>query len=187
MRQFIIIIVSLAVGAASFWFFSPFFVATDVSDELDPTLQARLAAQQQVDQNRTQSNPAPETEPVETPVSTTPEPEPSVAETYGIQTRGPFPIIGTDDHPASGQVKIIESPEEKLVHYKNYEGTEGADLRVYLSKDLAATDVFELGDTHGSTGDFVYGMPLHVDLSAYRYVLTWSESDGELFDYAKIR
>lgn len=174
------------MGAVSYWLLSPLFIDTEVQDELDPTLAARLEAQRQVDQNRaTQTN----AEPIETdnePVVTETEPEPSIAETYGIQTHGPFEIIGTTGHPASGEIEIIESPEEKLVHYKNYDGTNGPDLKVYLAKDLEAEEFFDLGDARGNQGNLIYGVPLDVDLSEYKYVLTWCEAFGVLFDYAEI-
>jgi hypothetical protein len=189
MRQFIIIVIAFVAGAASYWHFSPLFLTfltRDVPDETDPTLEARLEAQRQVDENRTKQN-VDDTEETPAPVVEETAVEPPAAETYGVITRGPFPIVGTPDHPASGHIEIIESPEEKLIHYKDYDGTSGLDLRIYLSKDLEASDVFDLGDARGNAGDLVYGMPLDVDISDYKYVLTWSAASDELFDYAKIK
>lgn len=188
MKQVLIIVIAMAIGAVSFWAFSPYFIHKEVQDELDPALAARLEAQRKVDEARQNSLPAETAEPVATKpiVEETAVSETSVAESYGIQSRGPFPITGTPQHPATGAIEVIESPEEKLVYYKDYDGTNGPDLKVYLSKDLEATEIFDLGDARGSRGNLIYGVPLGVDLSEYKYVLTWCEAFGVLFDYAEI-
>ena len=36
-------------------------------------------------------------------------------------------------------------------------------------------------------GDIIYGLPMDVDLDDYKYVLTWCEAFGVLFDYAEIK
>ncbi len=185
MKQLLIIVVAMVAGAASFWAFSPLFIDKEVQDELDPALAARLDAQRKVDEARQNSLPEEVVEDTE-PEEVAPEPSNSVAESYGIKNYGPFPITGTADHPASGVIEVIESPEEKLVYYKDYEGTNGPDLKVYLSKDLEGTDIIDLGDAKGNRGNLIYGVPLNVDLSEYEYVLTWCEAFGVLFDYAKI-
>lgn len=189
MKLFLIIIASIAFGAFSFWTLSPLFIDKEVNDELDPVLQARLDAQRKVDEARA----AKESEQVtnssvdtETTEDVTDDLEVSVAESYGINTRGPFEIIDTVAHPASGYIEIIESPEEKLVYYKDYDGTNGPDLKVYLSKDLDAKEIYGLGDAKGNRGNLIYGVPLDVDFSDYKYVLTWCEAFGVLFDYAEI-
>jgi len=187
MKQVLIIVIAMTVGAFSFWAFSPLFIDKEVQDELDPTLVARLEAQRKVDEARQSSGPAEVIAEATTNVEqTAPKPTTSVAESFGIVSRGPFPITGTAGHPARGTIEVIESPEEKLVYYKDYEGTNGPDLKVYLSKDLDGTDIIDLGDAKGNRGNLIYGVPLSVDLSEYEYVLTWCEAFGILFDYAKI-
>ena len=81
---------------------------------------------------------------------------------------------------------MVESPEERVLYFQDYDGTNGPDLHVYLSKDLEATDIIDLGTAKGNKGDIVYGMPLDVDLTEYPYVLTWCKAFNVLFDYAKI-
>lgn len=188
MKQALIVVISLALGAFLFWAFGPLFMDTEVQDELDPTLAARLEAQRKVDEAR-QHTPPPET-PTDAEAEAVPvpdaEPELTVAESFGVRSHGPFPITGTAGHPASGSIEIIESPEEKLVYYKDYDGTNGPDLRVYLAKDLDAEEYFDLGEAKGNQGNLIYGVPLNLDFSEYKYVLTWCEAFGVLFDYAEI-
>ncbi len=185
MKQVLIIVTAMVVGAISFWAIAPYFTETPTLEETDPTLNARLEAQRKVDEARQKSIPkeAEETKPEvkESEQSST------VEESFGIKNHGPFPIVGTRGDDVSGAVEIIESPEEQLVYFKDYEGTAGPDLKVYLSTDLEASEFFDLGDAKGTEGNLIYGVPLSVDFSDYTYVLTWSESLGVVFDHAQIK
>lgn len=182
MRRVIVAIVLMVLGAFLWWAFSPLLFDKEVNEELDPELQARLEAQRQVDENRAKSGA--NNEPSETDESLNT--ETTVDNESGIATTGPFPITGTSGHPASGEVEVIQSAEELLIRYKNYDGTNGPDLYVYLSKDLEAEDFIDLGPAKGNKGNIIYGAPLDVDLSEYKYILTWCKAFGVLFDYAEI-
>ncbi len=189
MKQVAIIIISLLLGALTYWLVSPLFIDTEVQEQLDPELQARIDAQRAVDAARknTVTTPEPESASNETNVSAEePKSEPTVAESFGIQTSGPHIIKSTPGHSATGHVEVISSPEEKLVYYKDYDGTNGPDLKIYLAKDLEATEFVDLGKAKGNQGNLIYGVPLNVDMSEYKYVLTWCEAFGVLFDYAEI-
>lgn len=194
MKYLFIIILVIIVGAIGWWLISPAFINTEVQDELDPELAALIEAQQaargaaQADTDARRKNPP--------TTSGTPE----LIETNGgaavsapaetaepaVFIDGPFPIIDTPGHPASGEIEIIRSPEETLVRYANYDGTNGPDLKVYLATDLEATNFINLGEAKGNQGNIIYGVPLDVDLDEYRYVMTWCEAFGVLFDYAEI-
>lgn len=99
---------------------------------------------------------------------------------------GPFPIIETSGHPASGSLRIIKTHEGSIVRYENYEGTNGPDLKIYLANDLEATEYVSLGGAKGNIGNINYAVPSNIDIMDYRYVLTWCEAFGVLFDYAEI-
>ena len=153
----------------------------EVSDRLDPELEARLRAQEQVDARRNSNNNSvlEESQDNEVKVTTT-------VDESGNRITGPVEITGTPGHPASGKVSLIESPAEKIVYFENYDGTNGPDLFVYLAKDLEANEYVDLGRAKGNQGDIIYGVPLDVDLSEYKYVITWCKAFSELFDYAEI-
>jgi len=167
---------------------SPLLTEKNKSAEVDPTERARLEAQRLVDEAR-----AKEAANIPKPTETTP-PEIIESTPYtdqngeqsSVLVEGPFAIVGTDEHPASGQVEIIRSPEETIIQYKNYQGTSGANLKIYLAKDLAAKDFINLGDQRGNNGNFIYGAPLDIDFEEYQYIMTWSESLDEVFDYVKV-
>lgn len=178
------VLILVAVGGVGYWLIAPLVIDTEVQDTLDDTFQARLEAQRQYDaRQQTEELAATTTPDSET---TTPQEEAS-AQDFGIVTYGPFAITGTPGHPASGQIEVITSPEENVVYYKNYDGTNGPDLRVYLATDLEATEFIDLGPAKGNQGNLIYGIPTNVDLSTYRYVLTWCRAFSELFDYARLQ
>jgi hypothetical protein len=97
-----------------------------------------------------------------------------------------FAIVDTPAHPASGEVRILETADETLVRFENYDGTNGPDLFVYLAKDRQAKEFVSLGKAKGNKGNINYEVPDDVDISEYRYVMTWCRAFGVLFDYAEI-
>ena len=171
-------ILLVLVAGFLWWSFSPLLFDKEVQEELDPELQARIKAQEQADARRQQNTNTASDNEVATGLE---------VDTSRVLNEGPYPIQGTSGHPASGEVEVIESPEEKLVYFTNYDGTNGPDLYVYLSKDLEATDYIDLGEAKGNQGNLIYGVPLDVDFSECKYVLTWCKAFGVLFDYAEIK
>jgi len=97
-----------------------------------------------------------------------------------------FPITDTAGHPASGNIRVIETADNTVVRYESYNGTNGPDLLVYLAKDLEATEFVSLGRSKGNRGNANYTVPSDVDVSEYKYVMTWCRAFGVLFDYAEI-
>lgn len=95
-----------------------------------------------------------------------------------------YQVVGTVAHPASGSVRIIESDGGSVIRYENYKTINGPDLYVYLSKDLDAEEFVNLGELRGTEGNINYTVPEGVNLSEYRYVLTWCKQFGVLFNYA---
>lgn len=189
MKKILIFIVIFCLGGLAFWAFSPLFIDKEVNDELDPGLKARLEAQRLVDEARERQSESDEetSKPDSAELKTENNNLKSDTEIEStILVEGPFEIIGTTGHPASGQIEIIRSPEETLIQYKNYDGTNGPDLKIYLAKDLEVNEFIDLGDARGNKGNIIYGAPLDIDFEEYPYILTWCESFGVLFDYAKV-
>lgn len=188
-------IILVSLGAFLWWAFSPLLFDVEVQDELDPSLAARLEAQRQADEhsrisNENKNSIVNHTTEDEDGLAHTSEPVDALTSAPGatpdVFIDGPFTIKDTPSHPASGVIELIYSPEETLVRYKDYNGTNGPDLKVYLATDLTATDFIDLGPAKGNKGNLIYGVPLDIDLDNYKYVMTWCEAFSELFDYAKI-
>jgi len=98
----------------------------------------------------------------------------------------PITVIPTTAHPASGQVRIVQNGERAVIRYENYKTINGPDVRVYLADDLKATNFVDLGPIKGTEGNINYEVPAGVDVSKYRYVLTWCEDFAVLFNSADI-
>ncbi len=96
------------------------------------------------------------------------------------------PIVDTPSHPASGSVRIIKTETETILRYENYRTINGPDVRIYLSKDMAAKEFIDLGPTKGTEGNINYSVPAGTDLAAYRYALAWCEDFAVLFNSADI-
>lgn len=99
---------------------------------------------------------------------------------------GPFPIVDTVTHPASGVVRIVRSADETILRYENYKTINGPDVRIYLAKDLDAKEYVDLGPIKGTEGNINYTVPKEIDISQYRYALTWCEDFSVLFNSADL-
>ncbi len=95
-------------------------------------------------------------------------------------------VIGTAAHPASGTVSIVQADGKTYVRYENFKTINGPDIRIYLAKDTDAAEFIDLGQVRATEGNVNYGIPAGVDVSRYRYVLTWCEDFGVLFNYADL-
>jgi len=175
--QTFIIGVALIVGVALWWAFSPLLFDTEVNDAV-PDIRSES------DSNISTST-TPATNTTATSSSTRTESTSTVTgSSRAHRTR--FPIEDTPGHPARGYVRVFETPEEQIIRYEDYEGTNGPDLYIYLAKDLDAEEFVNLGLARGNKGNINYGVPLDINIDEYTYVLTWCRALGVLFDYAKI-
>jgi hypothetical protein len=95
-------------------------------------------------------------------------------------------VVGTAGHPASGTARIIAADGKQYVRYENFKTINGPDLYVYLAKDLDAAEYVSLGLLRATEGNINYEIPSSVDVSEYRYALTWCKQFGVLFNYAEI-
>lgn len=95
-------------------------------------------------------------------------------------------VTGTTGHPASGTVRIVQADGKKFVRYESFKTINGPDIYVYLAKDLDSKDFVNLGGVRATEGNVNYEIPAGVDVSQYRYVLTWCKAFGVLFNYADL-
>jgi len=98
-----------------------------------------------------------------------------------------YPVLGTRGHPASGEVRVLETSDGTVIRYENFSTINGPDLHVYLAKDIDAKDFIDLGPIRGTRGNINYEVPKDVTVSEYRYVMYWCVPFGVLFNYAEIQ
>lgn len=174
MRSTSIAVLGLVAVGVIYWLAAPLFINEMVDDALpvsftEADLMEQSANMPDIEMDDAMpSNIAQPAEPVSEPVARS------------------FPIVDTPGHPASGVVKVITTEGKTFVRFEDYDGTNGPDLFVYLAKDLDATEFVNLGRAKGNMGNINYEVPEDVDISEYRYVMTWCRLFGVLFDYAEI-
>jgi len=175
-RSLAILIAALTLGLA-IWLIAPLFIANEVQDELPSATPMSEEEMAEIIANMPDID-MDEPRPAHIVTTSTPRPITPPAET--------FPIVDTPGHPATGDIRIVDTGEETFVRYENYMGTNGPDLFVYLTNDLEATDFVNLGRSKGNRGNANYSVPNDVNIEDYKYAMVWCRAFGVLFDYAQI-
>lgn len=162
------------VGAAAYYFVYPIFNVVEVNDELPINMGTEPVTGLPIEEPGEEMSSG--TDQTSTPID-----EP------GPVTRGPFAVVETLAHPASGEVYFYEDENERLIRYQDYETINGPNLHVYLAKDKDAKEFIDLGAIKGTKGNINYTIPDGIDIDDYPFVLTWCVPFGVLFNYAELR
>ncbi len=91
------------------------------------------------------------------------------------------------DHNASGIAHLYEYNGKKVVYFDPFSSQNGPDLKVYLSKDAAASDYIRLGPLKSTMGMQAYDVPGNFDVTSYHYVHIWCEKYTVVFARAEIK
>ncbi len=100
---------------------------------------------------------------------------------------GPFVFKTIDGKATNATVQIVRSPEETLLQFDDFDLKHSLASRIYFSKDLDATTHFDLASAQMNNEVLIYGIPLDVDLSAYKYILIYDAQMEETEYYAQIK
>lgn len=90
-------------------------------------------------------------------------------------------------HTASGQVSIYDDKGTKVILLDPYSSQSGPDLKVYLSKDINASEYINVGKLKSITGKQSYMVPGNPDISQYNYVHIWCEQFTVVFGRAEVK
>ncbi len=90
-------------------------------------------------------------------------------------------------HPVSGKATWHKAGNTQTLLLSNFSSDAGPDLKVYLSKDIAASSFITLGDLKSTTGNQTYNIPKDVSTADYKYVLIWCQRFSVLFGSARIQ
>ena len=178
------IVIGVALVFAGNYFIAPYFDTIVVDDVLpsrikqstDPGTIAHLTDQQKNDMMMQIIEANKE---VHSMIEAMPSTQSNVSEAYRV--------IQTPLHPASGEVRIVESDGQTIVRFENFKTINGPNVHVYLAKDLDAKEFTDLGRLRGTEGNINYIVPNDVDISEYTYVMHWCVPFGVLFNYAEIQ
>jgi len=172
-----LVVLVILFGGLSYFIISPFFTNKEVQDALPPEIVTSSPLQETVVEEVT------EVSTTDNQVKGTPaEPPQEIVQ----PPKELSPVMGTPGHPAEGTARIIETTEGTIIRYENFKTINGPILHVYLSKDLEAKEFVDLGKIKGTSGNINYKVPADVDVSEYKYVLTWCIPFRVLFNYAEI-
>ena len=170
MKWIAILLVLIVLAAGGWYFISPIFNVVEVQDEAPDFIR-------EVPDEQTEEEPE---------VKEKEEVLPEETEGVDLSFYGPFPVEGTFGHPAGGELIVFEDEAGQTLRYENFSTINGPNLHLYLSKDKDATDYIDLGPIKGTKGNINYQVPAGVDLSEYKYVLTWCVPFSVLFNYVKV-
>ena len=90
-------------------------------------------------------------------------------------------------HPTSGKAAWHKNGSSQTLLLSNFSSDAGPDLKVYLSKDLAASSFISLGELKSTTGNQTYTIPNSASTADYKYVLIWCQRFTVLFGSANIK
>lgn len=88
-------------------------------------------------------------------------------------------------HEVEGTALLLTSGNEAFLRFENLKTINGPDLRIYLSADLSADDIVDLGPIRATEGNINYAIPAGTDLGRYKYAMIWCRTFGVLFSYAQ--
>lgn len=94
-------------------------------------------------------------------------------------------------HQASGDAKIYDTTEGKVLRLENFSVTDGPDLFVYLSEEVPTKQLdglgnfISLGELQKPEGTQTYALP--DDIEKYKSVVIWCRAFGVLFSSAELQ
>jgi len=95
-------------------------------------------------------------------------------------------IMGIN-HTASGTASIYLLDGKHTLLLDPFSSQNGPDLKVYLSKDVGATNYLRLGALQSTMGKQSYSIPSGISLSDYPYVHVWCEQFSVEFARAEMK
>jgi len=95
-------------------------------------------------------------------------------------------IMGIN-HTVSGTATIYLLDGKHTLLLDPFSSQNGPDLKVYLSKDVGATNYLRLGALQSTMGKQSYSIPSGISLSDYPYVHVWCEQFSVEFARAEMK
>jgi hypothetical protein len=96
-------------------------------------------------------------------------------------------LMGAGGHTASGVASLYSDNGKYVVYLDPYNSQNGPDLKVYLSKDEAATEYIRLGNLKSIMGSQSYTVPVDINQAEYTHIHVWCEKFSVVFAVAEIK
>jgi hypothetical protein len=98
----------------------------------------------------------------------------------GTFTNGPYGTV-------SGEAKIFKTANRYDLKLMNFNGSNGPDLRVYLSKEMNPVNFIDLGALKATGGNQLYEISATIDFTQYKYALIHCRQFNHLFGWALLQ
>jgi hypothetical protein len=102
-----------------------------------------------------------------------------------ILAQGSF--SGNRNYQVSGSAKVLEQGGKKVLRLEDFASSNGPDLKVYLSRDINASQFIDLGRLRSVSGNQNYDISGMPDLDQFPFALIWCEQFGALFGSANLK
>jgi len=89
-------------------------------------------------------------------------------------------------HKVMGTALLIQTEEETILRFEDFETVNGPNLHIYLSSELGGDDFIDIGAIKATKGNVNYRIPETVDTKKYNKVLVWCVPFNVLFSYADL-
>ena len=96
-------------------------------------------------------------------------------------------FVSSGSYTVSGRVTWFKNSTKQILYLNNFSASSGPDLKVYLSKDAAASAFINLGNLKGLTGNQEYDIPANANLTEYKFVLIWCQRFSVNFGSSNIK
>jgi len=96
-------------------------------------------------------------------------------------------FTGANSYIVSGRVTWFKNNTKQILYLNDFSASSGPDLKIYLSKDIAASSFINLGNLKGLTGNQEYDIPASANLSEYKFVLIWCQRFSVNFGTSNIK
>jgi hypothetical protein len=94
---------------------------------------------------------------------------------------------GANNYTVNGTVELVNDNNQKRLVFKNFNSSNGPDLRVYLATSTGASTIINLGNLKSTNGQQVYDISGMPDFAQYKFALIWCQQFSVLFGSAELR
>jgi hypothetical protein len=102
-----------------------------------------------------------------------------------VVVKGTF--SSANNYTVSGTAEVVNDNNQKRLVFKNFNSSNGPDLRVYLATTTGATTFINLGNLKSTNGQQVYDISGMPDFSQYKYAVIWCQRFSVLFGAAELK
>ncbi|MFZ2682023.1 MAG: DM13 domain-containing protein [Patescibacteria group bacterium] len=182
MKKLFIGIGLIVILALAYWLISPFWRDVTLDEALPGTPDASIQDNRQTMDAETQADFDKQTADMKDEVMVKDETMPASQPT--ITSRANMIAMA---HGVEGEALLVTAGDETFLRFENLKTINGPDLRIYLSSDLNADDIVDLGAIRATEGSVNYAIPAGTDLTKYTNVMIWCRAFGVLFSYAQFK